>query len=121
MDEERATLREAEEGDDGDERSPQLAQRSTPRLMEFNKRVRRIPTLNLRNAGLVILLLLGLSAVGVGIYLVSLGSPLGKPLVLGALAFSLGWCCCPWCALERELKSGEAASLLSGGDERFEI
>ncbi|KAJ1628329.1 hypothetical protein T492DRAFT_875285 [Pavlovales sp. CCMP2436] len=117
MDEERVTLRGEEEVDGDDDDDPiQLARpRTTPRLMEFNKRVSRIPKLSLKNTALVLLLLLGLGAAGFGAYLKS------APVVLGALAFSLGWCCCPWCALERELKSGEAASLLSGGDERFEI
>ncbi|KAG8459598.1 hypothetical protein KFE25_000954 [Diacronema lutheri] len=83
--------------------------RSNPRMIEWNRRVKPVPKLGVKNAVLLLLLLGGLSGTFAGLHRRS------AALALCSIAFTLGWCCCPWCALERELRSGgESAPLIFG-------
>lgn len=102
--------------DEGDEPlSPPT--RANPRLIEYARRVRPMPRASAKNALLLLLFLAGLSGIVMGVRLRIMA------LLLSSLLFLFGWCCCPWCALEREVRSGESAPLMlgnAGGDDELQ-
>jgi hypothetical protein len=81
--------------------------RRNPRLLEYARHVSPFPKLSARNVLLILLLLAGFCAFGSAAYMRS------TPFMAITGVFVLGWCCCPPCALERELRSAsESAPLM---------
>lgn len=89
-----------EEHDDHSARSSRPI-RASPRLLEYARRVKPVPKFSAKNAVLIVLLLAGISGFTLGIHLRN------TALAVAFLIFLLSWCCCPWCALEREIRQGE--------------
>ena len=85
--------------------------RRNPRLLEYARKTSPVPKASVKNFALIMLLLAGLGALGSGIYAKR------AALTVSAVVFVLGWCCCPWCALERTAKSSELSPLMAGGDD----
>lgn len=108
-------LATAMDHDDEDAHDPVIEEEETPderrppRLIAYSRHHRKVPPFTTRNIGLFALLLAFCMMVAVGLYAHV------RPLSLGGLALLIGWCFCPWCALDRSPRSaGEQAPLMSG-------
>lgn len=87
--------------------------RRNPRLLEYARRVSPVPKLTARNAFLFA------SLFALKIALVASVYAHNRPATIVSAVIIVGWCCCPWCAIERELRSAvetEAAPLMEDGD-----
>lgn len=108
----RATEEDAQPAESVDE--PGMRIRRDPRLFEYARRVAPVPKMTAKNAALAASLMAIKCVLVASIYAGN------TPATIVSALLMCGWCCCPWCAIERELRSAvevEAAPLMEDGDD----
>ena len=93
---------------------PGMRIRRNPRLLEYARRVSPVPKWTARNGVLLVSLFAIKCALIASIYAHNTHATIVSAVLM------CGWCCCPCCAIERELRSAveiEAAPLMEDGDD----
>jgi hypothetical protein len=99
---------------DSDMDRGELLDRRNPRLLEYARRVSPVPKFTAKNAFILV------SLFALKCCLVASICAHNQPATIVSAVIMMGWCCCPCCAIERELRSTaetEAEFLMEDGDD----